>query len=916
MALLRSLTVVFFFFLSSVFAVSAQGGDVNIECPFPEGQEVSSEEKCAEYSACEWAGTLCHLKANSEAGYVVEGAPEPTPRGYKLNLKKIDPSLTLFNSDIQELVFEVINHEDYHLQIKIYDPIEERYEVPVPLDLPEKEGDLPQYVVNTTQDGEPFWFSVSRESSTEGPLFSLEGALIFEDQFLQFTSSLPTEYLYGLGENTHHVFKHDFASRETKPLFAKDQPVGDTEVNNYGVHPYYVNVNHETGTAHSVLFFNSNAMEYSTYLLSDGKPVLTFRSIGGIIDLHFFLGPSLEEVNIQYSTMVGLPAFPQYWTLGFQLSRYGYTSVEEVREVRERMKVMAIPQDGQTIDIDYMLRFRDFTYDPESWAELPQLAEELHNDNIKLTLIWDPALVIDFENYPPSQRGKDADVFIKWMSEDLVPEDQEPGCESYMIGYVWPDTKTIFPDFFKPETKTWWASEFETFHKEVSYDAVWIDMNEPANFGTNLAHPWNWPPEKPDWSLKCPDNKWDSPPYPTKMVRVGGSESQRISEKTLCMSGNHTDGNQTYLHYDVHSLYGWSETVATFEGLEDLFPGKRPVVLSRSTFPGSGHYATHWLGDNAAKWDHLRNSVVGMLEFNLFSVPMVGADVCGFFDNSTMELCARWMQVGAFYPFDRNHNSIDQSPQDPAYWPEVAAISKEVLTLRYKYLPYLYTLFHDAHHHGHSVVRPLFSEHLTDTDALVIDDQFMWGTGIMVAPVMEEGITRRSVYFPEGKWYDLETGLLVAIGPLTLYVDVPLEVIPVYAQGGIIMPCQEPALTTKDSRQNPFCLTVALDTNSRAAGELFWDDGEIVHTMEHEGTYFAEFEYLDDILTMNVYDSMTPVEGLNLETVVIFGVATDPTGITVNGESLQSSSWKFEESVLTVTLSVPMGENLVVTLIF
>ncbi|XP_068225861.1 sucrase-isomaltase, intestinal-like [Palaemon carinicauda] len=903
--------ILFFFLLIS--DISAQDGDVNIECPFPEGQDVSSPEKCAQYTACEWTDVQCHLRGNSEAGYAVEGAPVPTERGYKLNLKKIDQSVTMFDNDIRELVFEVINHEDYHVQIKIYDANEARYEVPVPLNLPEEAGTSPKYVVNTTQDGEPFSFSVSRDSAPEDPLFSTVGALIFEDQFLQFTSSLQTEYLYGIGENIRNTFKHSFQSRETKPLFARDQPVGDTEVNNYGVHPYYVNVNHKTGTAHSVLFFNTNAMEYSTYVLSDGSPALTFRSIGGIIDLHFFLGPSLEDVNIQYTNMIGLPAFPLYWTLGFQLSRYGYTSVEDVREVRERMRAMAVPQDGQTIDIDYMLRFRDFTYDTDVWAGLPEFAEELHNDNIKLTIILDPALVIDFENYSPGQRGKDADVFVKWMSEDLVPADQEPGCESYVVGYVWPDTKTMFPDFFKPETKAWWANELAIFHETVNYDAIWIDMNEPSNFGTNLARPWNWPPERPDWSLKCPYNKWDSPPYPTKMVRVGGCESQRISEKTICMSSNHTNGKETFLHYDVHSLYGWSETVATYEGLDGVFPGKRHAVLSRSTYPGSGHYVTHWLGDNTAEWSHLRNSIVGMLEFNLFGVPMVGADVCGFLNDATMELCARWMQAGAFYPFDRNHNGIGQSPQDPAFWPEVAAISRDVLALRYKYLPYLYTLFHDAHHHGHSVVRPLFSEHMTDIDALVVDDQFMWGTGIMIAPVLIEGATKRSVYFPEGEWYDLETGQLVANGPTTLQIEAPLEVIPVFSRGGAILPCQEPALTTAESRQNPFCLTVALDSGLRASGELFWDDGESVHTVEHEGTFSATFEYANDTLKMAVFDSKTVVSGLALETISFFGFPSNPSGVVVNDEALSPSSWKYEEDmVLIVHLSVPLGEDLLV----
>ncbi|XP_027224882.2 sucrase-isomaltase, intestinal [Penaeus vannamei] len=896
---------------------SAEGGGVEggVECPFPEGQSVASEGECAKYSACEWTEGQCHMRANSEAGYRVVSRVEDGGAGFKLHLQKIDPYSTLFDNDAQNLMFEVNYHEDYHVQVKISPRDEERYEVPVPLNLPESPTSTGQkYFVNTSEVGEAFWFSVKRAGSSNGmSLFSTEGPLTFEDQFIQITAALTSSYLYGFGENTHTKFRHRFSPRQTFPIFARDQPVGEGDMNEYGHHPYYVNIDPDTGEAYSVLFFNSNAMEYSTFLLADGRPALTLRSIGGIVDLHFFLGPSLEDINKQYTNMIGKPVFPPYWSLGFHLSRYGYGSTENVRVVRERMKAMGIPQDVQTCDIDYMNRYRDFTYDLDAWGDFPDLVQELHNDDVKLTLILDPALVTDWANYPPGQRGKDRDVYIKWASPEYIPGDQDTSYSDYMVGYVWPDTKTVFPDFLNPETQAWWGDELKLFHETLPFDALWIDMNEPANFGTNLDKPWNWPSGEPDWSLKCPYNKLDSPPYPTKMIRVGDSKSKRISDHTICMSGNQTNGNQTFLHYDVHSLYGWSETVATYKGLQQIFPGKRQVVLSRSTFPGSGQYAVHWLGDNSASWSHLHMSIIGMLEFNLFGVPMVGADICGFFGEPDMEMCARWMQLGAFYPFSRNHNTIDTADQDPAAWPEVAEISREYLLLRYQYLPYLYALFHRAHMHGESVVRPVFSLSPNDLTALDVDDQFLWGDGIMVAPVVTQGATGREVFFPEGEWYDLQTGVRKASGPAhSEYVEAPLERIPVYARGGVAIPYQVPAHNTVQSRKNPFGITVALNATGGASGEVFWDDGDGEHSMDE--AFLASVVFAEDTLTMTVAHSTDPVHGLKLETLQFFGYPSNPAGVQVNGVDLPASEWAFNGDVLSVFLSVPLGEDLLVAL--
>ncbi|KAB7495721.1 hypothetical protein Anas_05294 [Armadillidium nasatum] len=205
-------------------------------------------------------------------------------------------------------------------------------------------------------------------------------------------------------ENT--LFGSDIEELSVDVIYHEDYHVQlKSDDNIYGAYPYYINIEDDDGNTHSVHLENSNALEYSTFLL-DGSPAVTVRAIGGILDFHLFFGPTPDDVTVQYTEFIGRPYLPPYWALGFQLSRWGYNSLDEYQVIHDRMIASQIPWDVQYFDIDYMDERRDFTYDHVNFESFPTVVDQLHSENLKLILIKDPAIAIDFDTYPTVQRRK------------------------------------------------------------------------------------------------------------------------------------------------------------------------------------------------------------------------------------------------------------------------------------------------------------------------------------------------------------------------------------------------------------------------------------------------------------------------------------------------------------------------------
>ncbi|CAH1775810.1 unnamed protein product [Owenia fusiformis] len=804
--------------------------------------------------------------APKSLGYTMNGAPISTAKGYRVNLKRRQyPSW--FGLEIDDVNLDVEFQTESRLRLKFTDATASRFEVPSNIPSPPSAAPNTLYDVQFN-DTPAFNVKVTRKSTGVTIFDSSIGGLKLSDQFMSIGTYLPCQSLYGFGEHEHPSFKHDM-NWKTYGMYARDQaPAGSNNL--YGVHPFYTCVESDYN-ANAVLFLNANAQDVT--LMPD--PALYYKTIGGILDIYIFLGPTLENTVQQYTEAVGRPVMPPYWSLGFQLSRWGYNSIANMQTVINRMRQYNIPHDVQYGDIDYMDRRLDFTYDRVNYAGLPQYVTQLKQEGTKFIIILDPGISTGEPagTYQPYELGNTMGVWIK--DTDNTTD---------ILGEVWPDDPVVFPDFTKQVTEDWWIQLCVDFKNVIDYDGLWIDMNEVANFQHGSFN-------------GCPDSPMNNPPY---LPRV----SDNLYQKTLCPSHNSYLGSQ----YNVHSLYGWSQVPPTHKAAITA-TGQRSLVLTRSSFPGAGSQAVHWLGDNHSLWTNLHYSIIGMMEFNLFGFPYVGADICGFNGDTTASMCQRWMQLGAFYTFSRNHNARDRMDQDPGYFgAEVARVSRESLEIRYTLLPYLYTLFHRANLLGSTVIRPLVHEYTSDSNTHNIDRQFLWGPAFMITPVLDEGATSVTAYFPDSRWYDYYTGAEVSSEHRKGYttLNAPMDYIPLHIRGGYILPTQEPANSTTFSRNNDLGLIVALDDFEEATGDFFWDDGDAIDTYSNLEYIEVSYSAIPGILTGVVVFNGYPSAGLLVynNTIRILGLNyVDILDVRVNNQPHSLFSFNPTTKVLEISMA-------------
>lgn len=469
---------------------------------------------------------------------------------------------------------------------------------------------------------------------------------------------------------------------------------------------------------------NSEDRERRSFYLGapDGRP-----------ELYVIVGPSLPELLRKFQALVGHTPLPPLWALGHHQCRWGYASPRDLATLDAGYREHGVPCDGLWLDIDYMDRYKVFTFAPDHWrdeAEVRRTLAKLARRGRRVVPILDPGVKAE-PGYEVCDDGLRAKVFCL-----------NPAGKPY-VGFVWPG-KTYLPDFSLAEARDWWTARVRSL-AALGVAGAWIDMNDPS---------------------------------------VGAVELDDM----LFERG-------TRPHAIYHNQYALGMAQATRAGFLEARPEERPFLLSRSAYLSSSRHTAVWTGDNVANWHHLRLSIPISLGLSMSGLPFNGPDVCGFMGDTTPALAVAWYKAGFLFPFVRNHSGWDTRPQEP--WALGLAAARTIahyIRLRYKLLPYLYQLFVAQEETGDTILRPLFHD-FADTPELPlgsISDEFLVGPAILQAPVVEEERNERLVVLPgagaarwfsgqDGHWFD---------GGKTFFAKVGAPETPLFLREGAIVPMQ------------------------------------------------------------------------------------------------------------------------------
>lgn len=499
----------------------------------------------------------------------------------------------------------------------------------------------------------------------------------------------------------------------------------------------------------------------------------------GLIDIWLMPGPAPTTVVGYNAEIFGTIPMPPVYSTGFHQCRWNYYSGEEVMRVDRGYDDAEVPLDAIWLDIEYTAdrAKRYFTWDPITFPNHVQLANNLSSKGRRLIAIIDPHI----------KKEAGYDIYDEGTAMDLWIKDAT-GQNSYE-GWCWPGA-SMWPDYLSSNVRDWWATKFDPAYfpgdKSCLVD-IWNDMNEMSVFSG--------------------------------------------PEVTAPRDLRHVDG---WEHRDVHNMYGFLMTKATYEGMAKFRSHlDRPFILTRSFFAGSQRYCAAWTGDNQAKWEYLKISVPMLLTLSVAGMPNVGADVGGFFNNpESDELLIRWHQAGAFQPFFRAHAHHDARHREAyLFHGQTLELLRRAIRLRYSYSPYWYTLFFESHVSGMPMMRPHWFHEPHDEKTYDLEDQYYLGQNLLVKPILDKGVTSIDVYLPgssgQTAWFDLNNLIMYPGGKL---VNVPVNIatVPLFQRAGSIIPRQYRVKRSLELlMREPITLDIVLGDNggkSYAQGNVYVDN--------------------------------------------------------------------------------------------
>lgn len=573
------------------------------------------------------------------------------------------------------------------------------------------------------------------------------------------------EQFFGLGEKAGTLNRRGHSYK----MWNSDQPCyGVNEDPLYKSIPFFMSSNN-----YGIFFDNTYKTEFK--LGSESDDYYSFEAPDGEMIYYFMYGNNYKEIIKHYIDLTGKPIMPPKWALGFSQCRGNYTREDQAREIAAEFRKRKIPCDIIYQDIGWVDGLQDFNWKKENYNNPKDMVRDLEEIGYKMIVSQDP--VISQAN---TKQWNEADT------KGFFTTDIRSG-KTYDMPWPWGGNCGVV-DFTKPEVADWWG----TYQQKPLNDGVrgfWTDMGEPA------------------WSNE--------------------DATDRLNMK-------HYSG----MHDEIHNVYGLTWDKVVTEEFYKRNPNKRVFQMTRAAYAGLQRYTFGWSGDSGNGnnvldgWKQMANQIPVGLSAGMGIIPFWTCDISGYCGDikdysAFAELYIRWMQFGVFNPLSRAHHEGGNAVEPWLFGTEAENISKSAIELKYKLFPYIYTYAREAHDTGLPLMRAMVLEYPTDTETYRLNEQFMFGEEILVAPVVQKGAVTKDVYLPEGEWINYNDGKTSYKGGQWVTIDAPLNVIPVFVKKGSIVPTMPVMQFIHEKPVYPVTFNIYPDRlNAEASFTLYEDDGE------------------------------------------------------------------------------------------